>query len=59
MSVAAAMPMRAESSRNILLKGSLLNAVPRMVEQAVYDKYSMWRLKHQQAVPVVDTAAIA
>jgi peptidoglycan/xylan/chitin deacetylase (PgdA/CDA1 family) len=59
MSAAAAMPMRPESSRNILLKGSLLNAVPRMVEQAVYDKYAMWRLKHQQAVPVVDTEALA
>ena len=54
LSKAAAMPMRAESSRNLLLEGSLLTAMPRMVEQAVYDKYSMWRLKHQQAVPVVD-----
>jgi peptidoglycan/xylan/chitin deacetylase (PgdA/CDA1 family) len=54
LSTAAAMPMRAESSRNVLLKGGLLTAVPRMVEQAAYDKYGMWRLKHQPVPPVVD-----
>jgi peptidoglycan/xylan/chitin deacetylase (PgdA/CDA1 family) len=59
LSAAAAMPLRAESSRNVLLKGSLLKAVPRMVEQAAYDKYAMWRLKHQQAVSVVDVEACA
>ena len=53
------MPLHAESSRNVLLKGSLLKAMPRMVEQAAYDKYAMWRLKHQQAVPVVDVEACA
>jgi hypothetical protein len=59
LSAAAAMPMGAESSRNVLLKGSLLTAMPRMAEQAAYDKYSMWRLKHQQAAPVADAEAMA
>jgi len=48
MAAAAARPMRAASSRNVLLKGSLLKAVPRMVEQAAYDKYGMWRLEGQR-----------
>jgi hypothetical protein len=59
LSVAAAMPMRPESSRNLLLEGSLLKAVPRMVEQAVYDKYSMWRLKYQPVATTVDVEACA
>jgi len=59
MSTAAAMPMRAESSRNILLKGTLLSSLSRMVEQASYDKYGMWRLKRQPVICPVDSKACA
>lgn len=59
MSQAAAMPMLKESPRNVLLKGSLLTAMPRMLEQAAYGKYGMWRLKHQDAMPVVEAEACA
>jgi hypothetical protein len=59
MSTIAAMPMQPESSRNVLLEGSLLKAVPRMAEQAIYDRYGMWRLKHQETPPAVDVEACA
>jgi peptidoglycan/xylan/chitin deacetylase (PgdA/CDA1 family) len=59
MATAAALPMRPESSRNVLLKGSLLTAMPRMIEQAAYDKYGQWRLKHQEAAPVADLETCA
>lgn len=59
MAATAGMPMLAESSRNVLLEGSLLKALPRMVEQAVYDKYGTWRLNNQPATDVssVDDAS--
>lgn len=58
---AAAAPMQASSSRNLRLRGSLLRALPRMAEQALYDRYGMWQLKRQAAVPggvVVDAVAL-
>ena len=55
MATAASMPMRAESSRNDLLKSGVLMAVPRMVEQAAYDKYGMWRLNSQSGTTVADS----
>jgi len=53
ISTAAAAPMQAASSRNILLEGSLLKALPRMAQQAAYDKYGMWRLHNQQGATEV------
>lgn len=47
METAARAPMRAPSSSNVLLKGSLLHALPRMVEQKAYDGYSQWRVRYQ------------
>lgn len=54
MAAAAAMPMRTESSRNVLLEGSLLKALPRMVEQTVYDNYGTWRLNNQDGNVEID-----
>lgn len=39
----------ATSDRNILLDVSLLQSVPRMAEQVIYDKYGRWALSRQPA----------
>ncbi len=44
VATAASAPMHHNSSRNLLIQGSLLKTVPRMAEQFVYDKYSNWQL---------------
>lgn len=44
ISAAASAPLSTTSNRNILLEGNLLKAVPRMMEQFAYEKYSQWRL---------------
>lgn len=56
MAAAASAPMSATSDRNLLLKGSLLKAVPRMVEQVAYEKYGQWRLDRHPPVPVGEAA---
>jgi hypothetical protein len=33
----------------------LRTAVPRMIEQAAYDKYGMWRLNNQSETAVTDS----
>jgi hypothetical protein len=55
MAAAASMPLHAGSSRNLLLEGGLRTAVPRMIEQAAYDKYGMWRLNSQSGTAVTES----
>ena len=55
MAAAASMPLHAGSSRNLLLEGGLRTAVPRMIEQAAYDKYGMWRLNSQSETAVTES----
>ena len=47
VATAASAPMQAQSSRNLLIRGSLLKAVPRMAEQFAYEKYCRWQLARQ------------
>lgn len=54
IAAAASAPKRPGSMRNVLLKGSLLRAVPRIVEQAAYEKYGQWRLGRQHVPALVD-----
>lgn len=55
MAAAASAPMLPASSRNVLLKGSLLHAVPRIFEQSAYEQYSKWRVKYQDMAIQGDT----
>ncbi|SHH45517.1 hypothetical protein [Massilia sp. CF038] len=59
---AASMPMAATSANNALLKGRLLQALPRMASQYAYERYGKWQLARMARQPrpvAAGTAPIA